>query len=108
MNSEIIESELENCLNELHSICEHLERPQTRWKKIKARVIEWRFDNDMGETLFAFAVWIGLFVGVPLLCSTCGSKNPPQAKSPHGDVVAQYTVTYSDGEEDWEEINDDL
>ena len=108
MNSDMIDSELENCLSELRSICEHLEPPRSRWQKIKTRVIEWWFCNDVGEILIGFAVWIGLIVGVPLLLSMCDSKSLPEPKSPHGDVVAQYTVTYyADGAQEWEEVADD-
>ena len=108
MNSDMIERELENCLSELRSLCERLEPQPSRWQKIKARVIEWWLCNDVGETLIGFAVWIGLIVGAPLLLSMCDSKKSPQAKSLHGDVVAQYTVTYyRDGAQEWEEVADD-
>jgi hypothetical protein len=94
MDPDIIDNELENCLSELRDICEHLEPPPTSWQKIKTRVIEWWVFNDLGDTLIGFAVWIGL----PLLLSMCDSKKSPEQKSPHGDVVAQYTVTdYADG-----------
>ena len=108
MNSDMIDGELENCLSELRSICEHLEPPPSRWQKIKTRVIEWWLCNDVGEILIGFAVWIGLIVGVPLLLSTCDSNSSPGPKSSHGDVVAQYTVTYyADGAQEWEEVADD-
>ena len=108
MNSHMIESELENCLSELRSICEHSERSPSHWQKIKTRVIEWWLCNDMGELLIGFAVWIGLIVGVPLLLSMCDSNSSPEPKSPHGDVVTQYTVTYyADGAQEWEEVADD-
>jgi len=105
MNSDMIESELEDCLSELRGICEHLEPPPTSWQKIKARMIEWWWWNDVGDTLTGFAVWIGLIVGLPLLLSMCNSKKSPEPKSPHGDVVARYTVThYADGAQEWEDI----
>ena len=109
MNSDWIESELENCLTELRSICDHLEPPPGRWQKPKTCVVEWWLCNEVGETLFSFAVWIGLLVGVPLLCSICGSnKSSDLPKSPHGDVVTQYTVIYyEDGAQEWEEANHD-
>jgi|SRR6516165_1370623 hypothetical protein len=104
MNSDMIESELENCLTELRGICEHLEPPPTRWQKIKLRVTEWWLCNEVGETLIGFAVWIGLIAGLPLLLSMCESKKSPEPKSAHGDVVAQYGVTYyADGAQEWEE-----
>jgi len=73
MNLDMIESEVENCLRELRSICEHLE-PQPRM---------------------------------------CDSKKSPEPKSPHGDVVAQYTVmkytvtNYADGTQEWKYVADD-
>jgi hypothetical protein len=48
MNSEMIETQLENCLSELRGICEHLEPLPSRWQKIKARVIEsWRVRRQL-------------------------------------------------------------
>jgi hypothetical protein len=59
----------------------------------------------VGETLLPFAVWIGLSIGVPLICSICNSNKSPEPSSPHGDPVAQYTVTYyADGAQEWEEV----
>ena len=102
------DSELENCLSELQSICEHLERPPSRWQKIKARVSDWWGCNDVGDTLIGWVVWIGLIVGVPLLSSMCDSKKSPEPKSPHGNIISQYTITYyADGAEEWEEVTDD-
>ena len=101
------DSELANCLSELQSICEHLEPPLSHWQKIKARVIEWWLRNDVGETLIGFAVWIGLIVGIPFLLSMCDGKKAPEPESSHGDMVAQYAVTYcADGAEEWEEVDD--
>jgi hypothetical protein len=103
------DSELENCLRELRSICEHTKPPPSRWQKIKARVSYWWLRNDVGDTLVGWAVWISLIVGVPLLLSMCDSKKSPEPKSPHGNVTAQYTVSYyADGAEEWEEATDDL
>jgi hypothetical protein len=102
------DSELENCLSELRALCEHLEPPPTRWQKIKLGVINSWLWNDLGDTLIGIAVWIGLIVGVPVALSMCGSKESPGQKSPHGDAVAQYTVTYyDDGAQDWEEVIED-
>ena len=103
------DSELENCLRELRSICERLEPPPSRWQKIKARVTDWWLRNDVGDTLVGWAVWIGLIVGVPLLLSMCDSKKSPEPKSPHGAVTAPYAVSYyADGAQEWEEVTDDL
>ena len=97
------DSELEKCLRELRSIGERLEPPPRRWRKIKARVIDWWLRNDVGDTLVGWAVWIGLIVGVPLLLSMCDSKKSPEPESP------QYTVTYyADGAQEREEVDDDL
>jgi len=104
MNSEMIETQLENCLSELRGICEHLEPPPSRWQKIKARVIEWWLCNEVSETLIGFLLW----VGVPLLLSMCHSGSSAEPKSRHRDVVAEYTVTYyADGTQEWEEVGDD-
>jgi hypothetical protein len=102
------DSELENCLSELRSLCEHLEPPPSHWEKIKGRVIDWWLCNDLGDMLVGWAVWIGLIVGVPLLLSICESKKSAEPKSANGDVVAQYTVTYyADGVQEWDEATDD-
>jgi hypothetical protein len=102
------DSELENCLCELRSICEHPEAPPSHWHRITARVIDLWLSNDVGETLIGFAVWIGLIVGVPLLLSICHSKKSAEPKSPHGNIVAQYGVTfYADEAQDWEGITED-
>ena len=107
MNSDWIERELENCLTELRSICDHLEPPLGHWQKLLG-AIEWWWRNDVGETLFVFVVWIGLFVGVPLVCSMCESKKSAEVRSPHRDVVTQYVVTYGqDSEQDEEEVDDE-
>jgi hypothetical protein len=100
--------ELENCLSELRSVCEHLEPPPSRWQKIKARVTDWCLRNDVGARLIGFAVWTGLIVGVPLLLSMCDSNKSQEPKSRHGDTVAQYTFTYyADGAQEWEEVTND-
>ena len=101
------DSELESCLTELRGICKHLESPPSRWQKIKAQVLGWWLRNEVGETLIGFAVWIGLIVGIPFLLSMCDGKKAPEPESPHGDMVAQYAVTYyADGAEEWEEVDD--
>jgi hypothetical protein len=71
-----------------------LKPPSSRWHKIKARVSDWWFCNDVRDTLIGWVVWIGLIVGIPLLLSMCDSKKSPDAKSLPGDIVAPYTVTY--------------
>jgi hypothetical protein len=108
MNSDWIEREVENCLGELRGICKHLRPPPRRWHTIKERLADWWSDNDVGDVLLGFTVCIGLFVGVPLLVSKCDTKNSSDsAKSPHGEEVAQYTVTYyEDGAQEWEEVDD--
>lgn len=38
----------------------------------------------------------------------CDSKKSPEPKSPHGNIISQYTITYyADGAEEWEEVTDD-
>jgi hypothetical protein len=94
------DSELENCLRELRSICEHTKPPPSHWHKIKARVSYCWLWNNVGDTLIGWAVWIGLIVGVPLLLSMCDSKKSPEPK---------YAVTYdADDAHEWEEVTDDL
>src|SRR5207247_2216971 len=99
---------LRQCLNELRGLCEHLDPPPSRWQKIQERCLHWW--RDYSDAVLGWAVWLFLIGGLPMLLSMCNSKKssePP--KSPHGDEVAQYTVTYyADGAQEWEEVTDDL
>ena len=101
------DSQLESCLTELRGICEHLGPAPRRWHRIEARVSYWWSRNNAGEAFFVLAVWIGLFVGFPLLLSMCDTKKSPEPKSSRSDTVAEYTVTddADDGQES-EEVDD--
>jgi hypothetical protein len=102
-----MDRELEECLNELHGVCEHLEPPLSRWQKIQKRCSQWW--SEYREAVLGWTIWLFIIVGLPMLASKCNGKNPAEPpKSPHGDVIAQYTITYyADGAEEWEEMTDD-
>ena len=106
MKSDRIEREVENCLRELRSICEHSAPPPARWQKVKQRCSQlW---SEHSDAVLGWAIWLSVIIGLPMLVSMCHSNRSPEPSSPHRDVVAQYTVTYyAEGAQEWEEVTDD-